>query len=394
MSLRILLIGNYAPDRQQSMQRYAWLLLHHVRAAGPQVNLVVPGQIISRFIRCRGELAKWIGHAEKFLLFPVYLFFHCRQYDIIHICDHGNAPYLYVLSNRPTVVTCHDCLAIRAGRGEFAPVRIRWTGRIAQRIILASLRRARHVVCVSEATRCDLAELSGRPDSATVIPNVLPYPFRRMARQEAFGYLQRLGIEQRPFFVHVGGNDWYKNRAGVLKIFRELVGDEQFRDHHLVLIGAPLPKEFRDWLAEQSLCGRVLVRQDISNEELCAIYTLAEALLFPSLYEGFGWPILEAQACGCPVVTSRREPMISVAGRAAILIDPLDVCRAGREIVSRWRERDSVIARGYENAQRYDPREFIEAYAEVYGKVAVADGQTRWAALGRRRRGGVSPPRS
>jgi glycosyltransferase involved in cell wall biosynthesis len=370
VSLRILLVGNYAFDRQHSMQRYASLLLQHVHGAAAQVDLVTPGQILSRFARYRGEIAKWLGHADKFLLFPIYLFFRCRRYDVVHICDHGNSPYLFVLGKRPTVVTCHDCLAIRAGRGEFATVRTRWTGRMAQRVILAALRRAQHVVCISEATARDLARLSGRPDAATIIPNVLPYPFRPMARQAALAHLHRLGLEHRPFFVHVGGNEWYKNRTGALKIFRELACQEEFRDHHLVLVGPPLPKECK-YRSEQTSRNRVLLRQDVSNEELCAIYTVADALLFPSLHEGFGWPIIEAQACGCLVVTSGREPMMSVAGEGAILIDPCDARRAGLEIASRWQDRADLIAQGFDNVQRYDRRAFAQAYAQVYASVAA-----------------------
>jgi glycosyltransferase involved in cell wall biosynthesis len=194
-----------------------------------------------------------------------------------------------------------------------------------------------------------------------------------MARQEAIGHLPRVGIEQRPFFVHVGGNDWYKNRTGVLRIFRELVCGGQFSYHNLILIGAPLPNESRDWLVEQSLRDRVLIRHDVSDEELCAIYSTAEALLFPSLHEGFGWPIIEAQACGCLVVTSRREPMMSVAGGGAILIDPSDARGSAREIASRWRDREDLIARGYHNVRRYDGEKFAEAYVQVYDSIAQAN---------------------
>jgi glycosyltransferase involved in cell wall biosynthesis len=368
--VRVLLVGNYLPDRQQSMQRYAALLAQHLHREAAQVDLVVPGQILSRIARRPGEVAKWLGHADKFLLFPLYLLFRSRRYDVVHVCDHGNAPYLYVLGRKPTVVTCHDCLAIRAGRGEFAALRTRWTGRMAQRVILAGLRRAHQVVCVSEATRRDLARLSGR-GNATVVPNVLHHPFRRMADEEAGSHLRRLGIERRPFFVHVGSNKSYKNRPGVLKIFRELVRFEQFRDHRLVLIGPPLPRD----VSGCDLGDRVLIRHDIGDEELCAIYTLADALLFPSLEEGFGWPIIEAQACGCLVVTSRREPMMSVAGEGAILIDPDDARQAGQEISSRWQDRAHLIARGFDNVQRFDRKAFVQAYAQIYTRLAAGGGR-------------------
>jgi glycosyltransferase involved in cell wall biosynthesis len=92
-------------------------------------------------------------------------------------------------------------------------------------------------------------------------------------------------------------------------------------------------------------------------------------LLFPSLHEGFGWPIIEAQACGCLVVTSRREPMMSVAGSGAILVDPLDHCGAADEIERQWQRREYLIVQGYENVRRFDPDRFIEAYAELYERM-------------------------
>lgn len=372
---RVLLVGNYEPDRQQSMRRYGLLLQQRLAAVVHELDVLAPGQSVSKLVKADGELGKWIGYAEKFLIFPFRLAWRSRSYDVIHICDHGNAPYVLVLPKRRTLITCHDCLSIRAARGSFQGVHTRWTGRIAQRLILASLRRAHHLVCVSEATRGDLAELTCRPPTAiAVIHNVLTYPYRRMPPEETAVHLHRLGIEQNaPFFLHVGNNSWYKNRVGALRLYRELISLDPFRRHFMILVGKSLPSEMYAWLTTEQLDHRVLVLENISGDDLCAIYNSADALLFPSLHEGFGWPIIEAQACGCLVVTSRREPMMSVAGGAGILVDPLDAGQSAREIASRWRDREDLIGQGYRNVTRYDGEKFAEAYVQAYDTIAQAN---------------------
>jgi glycosyltransferase involved in cell wall biosynthesis len=372
--MRVLLVGNYPPNRQQSMQRYAQLLQQRMSPVVDNLDLVTPSSLFPRSLETRGELAKWIGHFEKFILFPIELVWRRRAYNIVHLCDHGNALYLFFLPRKRTLITCHDCLAIRAARGSFVETQTRWTGRVAQRLILAALRRAHHIVCVSETTRQDLARLIGRSTiDIALVPNVLSYPYRPMRPPEAAGHLRRLGlVPNRRYFLHVGNDSWYKNRGGALEVYRKLTDMEQFRDHLMVLIGRALPSALAAWVTEHELVDRVAVVEDVSGEELCALYSAADALLFPSLQEGFGWPIIEAQACGCLVVTSRREPMMSVAGGGAILIDPSDPCQAGHEIASRWQDRETLVSKGFDNVRRYDAAQFVEGYLEIYDRVRAA----------------------
>jgi len=93
-------------------------------------------------------------------------------------------------------------------------------------------------------------------------------------------------------------------------------------------------------------------------------------LLFPSLYEGFGWPIVEAQSCGCMVVTSNREPMQEVAGGAAILVDPEQPEEAAAGIAAGWPRRDALRAAGLLNVQRFGRQEIMGGY-EMFFKGAT-----------------------
>ena len=115
----VLLIGNYAPDRQQSMLRFAAMMLEGLQAAGVPAELIQPEPVFGRF-RLGGDfLAKWLGYVDKFLLFPRRLTKKLAQAPaLVHICDHSNAMYVRHVESAPVLVTCHDLLAVRGALGE------------------------------------------------------------------------------------------------------------------------------------------------------------------------------------------------------------------------------------------------------------------------------------
>lgn len=370
--MKILLVGNYENLRQQSMQRFADMLREGLTAAGHEIRLVRPPVWLGRLRRGETGLAKWIGYLDRFVLYPPLLRRQIRWADIVHVCDQANAVYVSHLRGKPHVVTCHDMLAIRAALGEILDSPTGWTGRIYQRWILSGLRRAQAVTCVSHQTAAELQRVAGIPDARiTVVPNALNYPYRPMPAEEADTHLRALDLDPAlPFFVHVGGNQWYKNRAGVLRLFAELVRHPAYAQHRLVMAGKPWTDEMRAVCTELDLHGRVDERVNVSNEQLRALYSRAEALLFPSLAEGFGWPIAEAQACGCPVVTTGRAPMTEVGGEAAIYIDPDDPAGAAATIAGGLAQRAALVDAGLRNAQRFSTRAMVEGYVQCYATIA------------------------
>jgi glycosyltransferase involved in cell wall biosynthesis len=370
--LKILLVGNYENLRQQSMQRFAEMLREGLTAAGHEVWLVRPPVWLGRLRRGETGLAKWIGYFDRFLLYPPQLRRQIRWADVVHICDQANAVYVRYLRGKPHLVTCHDMLAIRAALGEIPESPTGWTGRLYQRWILRGLRKALAVACVSGQSAEELQRAAGLPEArVTVVHNALNYPYRPMAAAEAETHLQALDLEPaQPFFVHVGGNQWYKNRSGVLRLFAELIKHPAFARHRLVMAGKPWTDEMRVLCTELKLDDRVDECADVANEQLRALYARAEALLFPSLAEGFGWPIAEAQACGCPVVTTGRPPMNEVGGEAAIYIDPADPAGAAGRIAAALTERERWRTASVENAARFSTHAMVEGYLQCYATVA------------------------
>lgn len=387
--LRVLLIGNYAADRQESMQRFAGVMEKELTAAGLDVTLVRPEPIMGRLKPGATGLGKWLGYIDKFILFPILLRKKLLTLNaqlstnlIVHICDHSNAIYTRNLQSVPHIVTCHDLLAVRSARGEFPEHPTRWSGRLLQRMTLRGLARARKIVCISEATRRDVTRLVAGAEARLPVINMglnndfAPAPAAQ-ARARVQAMMQKAGqtlAERARYILHVGGGPWYKNRKGVVEIFCELRRASGNGNLCLVMVGEPLESELRTYLADDGLAGSVFECLGVSHADLCALYSAAELLLFPSLQEGFGWPIIEAQACGCRVVTTNRPPMTEVGGDAATYLDP-DNLWSAVDILTNVLDaddatRNAMIRRGLANAARYSTQAMIDSYGETYMNVA------------------------
>ncbi|MGH9587672.1 MAG: glycosyltransferase family 4 protein [Acidobacteriaceae bacterium] len=362
--MRILLVANYAPDGQKSMARYSRLLDAELRKRGFATELIRPVPLAARFVSPSNPLFRWLAYLDKFLLFPPRLWLHARRTDLVHVCDHSNSFYLRWTGSTPNLITAHDALAIRSGLGEFPKNPTRWSGIRLQRWILRGLAHAGRIVCVSQKTRQDFESLLPGGPAMIVIPNPLDKGFHPARAEDTAALRKSLGIApHEEYLLNVGKENWHKNRPGVLRIFAELRKLSRFHSTKLVMAGAPLPPALRK-MAED--LGGVVDCVDLPDSQLRALYTGALALLFPSLEEGFGWPILEAQACGCPVITTARPPMSEVAGAAAILIDPEDEKAAAAVIDARIGEREALRQAGLENVRAYSIEAAMDRYCEVY----------------------------
>lgn len=363
--MKILLVGNYLPDRQESMQRFANMLHVGLVKLGHQVRLIQPQPRLGKLKPSSNGLGKWLGYVDKFVFFPQQLRQAAAEADVVHICDRSNAVYTKYLLNVPHLVTCHDLLALQSALGEIEEHPTKWTGKQLQRLILTGMKRSQRIVCVSEQTRKDLIRLTAvDPSIVSVIYNGLNYPYTPMAQAESQKRL--LGISS-PFILHVGGNQWYKNRLNVLKIFNYL---KQYKSNlYLVMAGQPFTDKMREFIQINNLQNQVKELVSLENEDLRALYSTATALLFPSLKEGFGWPIAEAQACGCPVFTSNRMPMTEVGLDAAIYIDPDCPAAAAKEIALHLPNISKLKQAGLNNVKRFTSEKMLDSYLEVYQEI-------------------------
>ncbi len=186
-------------------------------------------------------------------------------------------------------------------------------------MILRGFASARCFVSISKNTRAELHRfLKDEPIISEVVYNGLNFPFYPMNHDRCLSVLSRSGLKlpSDGFILHVGGNQWYKNRHGVLEAYRAYASRVR-NPLPLWMVGAPPTRHMIDYVEEIGSLGEIKFISGLPNETVCAAYSSAKLLLFPSYAEGFGWPIAEAMACGCPVLTTNLAPMTEVGGDAA-----------------------------------------------------------------------------
>ncbi len=368
------------------MIRFADLFRDGFTARSYDVEVLRPEPRFTRLVKTYryGGLPKYLGYLDKFVLFPRTLRRHARRSrpdTVYHIVDHANAVYAPDLPAARLVVTIHDLLQIRSALGEFPQNPIGKNGQKYQRWILKHLATLQHAPCVSAKTPDDLHRLTGLPPAATpVIHNGLNYPYRPMPAAEAAPLLNAAlqvrnlsPIAHHPspnIYFAIAGAQWYKNRTGLVQIFAHLhalaPADAKPR---LLYAGPPLDPEQQNLLAQNNLTAAFAHLPGLSNEEIRAAYSLARGLLFPSWEEGFGWPIAEAQACGCPVFTSNRAPMTEVGGSPARYFDPANPAAAAQLSHDSFPEFETLRTASIAHAQRWQTSTMLDQYEQLYASL-------------------------
>ena len=376
----VVLIGNYPLDRQESMLRFRNLIQERLEASGYTIESVFPRGCLGELAQ-KGFFGKWFGYLDKYILFPPALALRLsdlkRKYPgrkiVVHICDHSNAVYVSVARRWfPVLVTCHDLLAVRGALGEDTDCPASGFGKILQSAILRGLEKSTRIVCVSRATQSDLIRLAGPNIAARsqVVPLALNYPYRQLSRDEVSTVFARatLDLPYHGFVLHVGSALRRKNREALLFSVAQI---KDSWSGSIVFAGEPLTDQERARAASLGLDRRVREIPRPDNELLLALYSAAHCFIFMSRFEGFGWPILEAQMSGCPVICSNRTSVPEVAGEGALVHEPDDYAAIAQDI-QRLQEgafRDNVVARGFKNAQAYSSERMMGAYEEVYRRI-------------------------
>ena len=175
------------------------------------------------------------------------------------------------------------------------------------------------VICISESVRADVIEMYGiAQEHVVAIPLACGENFRQLSPKEIRPQFR----VDRPFILYVGMRGHYKNFKTLLSAYTVW---SRRNEVALLVIGSPWSKEEQKEIAGAGLERSVICQSGVSDEELCALYNQALAFVYPSLSEGFGIPLLESMACGCPIVASRIPTFVEVAKDAPYYFDPLNV---------------------------------------------------------------------
>ncbi len=295
--MRVVLIRTSSPNAKGSMAEYACMVESALRASGRY-----DVQTCDLFPACSRSM--WRDHVWRLVHAGQVL--RQQQADIYHLLDGSMLAFVPRGLLPRTIVTVHDLIPWLQLQGELPGRPSRAAGWIIRQSVEKMARVA--AVCADSAnTAADVTRYSGRRDIMH-----LPLATRAMANPPS-----NIDLPAR-FIFHIGNNAAYKNRMGVLRVFARLV---DMQDVWLIMAG-PAPTDALR--AAAAKLQRVRFMVDVSDAELAALYKSASVLLFPSLYEGFGMPVREAQAAGCPVVCSTAASLPEVAGHAALMADPKD----------------------------------------------------------------------
>ena len=265
----------------------------------------------------------------------------------------------------PAVVTIHDVMPIRFP-AMFRPWYRHYVGVVTPRLA----RRARAVITVSNAAKEEIVDWLGvDAERVIVVPHGVDPAFRPFAPDDPQAEEMRRRYDlPRHFVLAVGSIEPRKNLPRLLEAIEALRGRPRTSDIVLVHAG---PEGWRPAEATRRRGSPQLVRLlgYVPDADLRALYGLARVFVYPSLWEGFGMPVLEAMACGCPVVTSNLSSLPEVAGDAAVLVDPTSVDDIARGIAAVWDDdglRACMVERGRAHARQFTWARVARETAAVY----------------------------
>ena len=270
---------------------------------------------------------------------------------------------VYLPSRIKKVVTIHDLTH------RLFPDTMALPNLIVEKLLMgSSIKKADCVIANSNSTAQGIAEYySIHPKKMVTIYPGKPLLPDRIHKDP----ILPLNLPKR-YFLFVGTLDPRKNLLRVLNAFEQI--DPQMHDVHLVIVGGQgwKNRQFYQQLNTNQNKNRVVMTGFVSRQQLKLIYENAVCLLFPSVYEGFGFPILEAMSCGSPVITSRTASMPEVAGDAAMLVDPIDtgaIASAMLEIMTNTALRDTLITKGYQRLDNFSWEKCAQETLRVFERV-------------------------
>lgn len=294
-----------------------------------------------------------------------------RAVDVAHV------PYFAppLFSSTTTVVTIHDLipLILPSYRGSGAV-------RLYMRLVSRAARRATLILTDSQASARDIEELLNVPqERLRVIPLAVDAAYRPLPPEDRKPVLQRLGVPSR-YLLYLGGFDQRKNVDGLLRAYARARDD--LDDVPLVIAGRlpaedtpfnPHPKRIME---ELGISTRVHYTGWVLEADKPALYSGATAFFFPSLYEGFGLPVLEAIACGTPAIVGSGSSLEEVAGPGGIAVPPTDIKALSEALIRVVQDADlrqTLARRGLEHARRLSWRATAERTVEVYYEALSMD---------------------
>ena len=312
---------------------------------------------------------RWLARVWHRARMPIPAEVFTGRIDLFHATDFVLPP---TLPATRTLLTVHDLSFVRAPQAASPSLQA-----YLNRAVPRSVSMADHILADSQATKDDLLALYGADaDKITVLYSGVDSRFQKITDVTVLRQARaKYGLIGISYLLSVGTVQPRKNYS---RVVRALAGLRQRGyDSHYAIAGGKgwLEAEMHQAIAETGLGDAVHLLGFVDDDDLPALYSAARALVIPSLYEGFGLPILEAMACGTPVITSSLSSMPEVAGAAGVLVDPLDISAieaAVMRIESDSHYRAFLIDAGYQQARQFTWEKSARQLKSIYERLLRA----------------------
>ncbi|HZS75815.1 MAG TPA: glycosyltransferase family 1 protein [Ktedonobacteraceae bacterium] len=300
---------------------------------------------------------------------PLYANFFTGQVDIYHGPDFVLPP---INGGIRKIVTVHDLAFIE--HPEYAVPEL---AAYLKKVVPEAICAADAVVAVSHATRKTLIDhFSTPPEKISIVPNgIRPY-MRRIADPMLLEATRHKYHLERPLVLAVGTMEPRKNHLGLIQAFREAMGkgSKQHRPAMLAIAGGKgwLYEDTRLAVAEMKLEKKVRFLGRVSDLDLMLLYSLADVFVFPSFFEGFGVPPIEAMACGTPVITSNTSSLPEVVGDAALLVNPYktsEIASAITRVLEDAQLQEDLRQKGLQRAAQFTWQQSAQKMLSIYQRV-------------------------
>lgn len=366
------------------MKLFTQLLDEGLKERGHQTKIWGPKLYLSNS-KLPSILMKWLRYIDQYLIFPFTFKIkskHIPDDTLFVLIDQALGIWVPLIQNKKHVIHCHDFIALKSAHGIIKQNPTGWTGKIYQKMIFRELSKANCFISISKNTQMELGRFMGKkPIVHEQIYNALNpmfVPGSFLKAREVIGKQVSVNLEAG-YILHVGGNAFYKNRVGLIAIYTAWRKKSKSTLPLLLVGGVQQPStNIKQKCKESPYSNDIHFLVNVADEIILKAYQGAILLVYPSLFEGFGWPVAEAMAAGCPVLTTDEAPMNEVGGTAAIYIkkcpneDVLEVwanqsAETLEEIIQLTpTQRENLIQKGIQNSSRFKKNTILDQIELVY----------------------------
>ena len=383
---KAVLLPNIVGFPSESMRRYATELAEALRAlrsgdwAFEEITCEPESRVAAAF--GGGSFGKTMaGRHARFVKYP-RLIRSVRDASVFHILDHSHARLALATPPEQTVMTCHDIIPLLAVKG-LLPIPHSMLTKLTYPLRIRCMKHCRKIIAISESTKRTLVDVAGIPAEKIEVVyygcnpafgpgTAVPGRSRADERREV---LARYGIPAGArVILHVSTATRYKNTPAILQAMRILKENPATGDVWLLRVGADFFEDESALIARLGVGDRIRHAGKIFDDRMmAACYRAADAFVFPSRWEGFGWPVLEAMACGTPVVVSNVASLPEMVGKAGVFVAPHDhaaLAEALRSLLADPRELALRSEKSLGQARLFSWEKCARGTLAVYEQVA------------------------